>query len=191
MSRISRLVVLVTALTSLFGVSTSTAGAVTWTNDGVTAFTATGGVGTLTATGVTFFACVGADASGSAPASATTATYSISGTISYTGCFVAGTVSTIDCGYTLTATTVAQPLVSGSLDLTCGVYFSGTKLCHIGGNVPATYTNEVGTLHVSTAPNTLRVTGANCVSGSNDLAHLTALDFQISSAGRPTVTRAA
>ena len=51
MSKISRLVVLAIALASLFAVLSSTAGAVTFTNDGGTAFHATGSPGTLSATG--------------------------------------------------------------------------------------------------------------------------------------------
>lgn len=188
MSRISRLVVLVAALASLAGVMSATAGAVTWTNDGSTSFTATGGLGTLTSTGVALV--VGSwDLSGTAPASATAFTYLVSGTMRLTGCLYAGTVCDADCGLTLTATTVVQSTVSGIVDETCGLYISGTKLCHIQGSTAATYTNEIGTLTVPTS-NSLRITGANCPAGSNDLAHQTRLDFRVASASPPTITRA-
>jgi hypothetical protein len=189
MSRISRFVVLGTALASLCGVMSATAGAVTWTNDGATAFTATGGVGTLSSTGVNI-ACGGADASGTAPASSTAATYLVSGTIGFTSCTAAGSPATIDCAYTLTATAVTQPTVSGTADVTCGLYISGTKLCHIEGAVPGTYTNETGVLTVATSSTGLRLTGGSCPVGSNDLGHLTALTFTIPGS-KPTITRAA
>jgi opacity protein-like surface antigen len=190
MSRISRLVVIVTALASLFAVMSATAGAVTWTNDGATAFTATGGQGTLTSGTVTTV-CTGSDASGTAPASVSGTTYSVSGTILFTGCTAAGNPSTIECGYTLTATTLAGANATGNADFTCGVYFSGTKLCHIEGQSHAFYTNPtagVGRLTVTTTSG-LAVTGASCpVAGS---AHLTPLNFATTSANPPTITRAA
>jgi hypothetical protein len=189
MSRISRFAVLVTALASLCGVLASAAGAVTWTNDGSVNFTATGGATTLSVTS-SAFACTGSDGAGTAPASATTATYLISGTMTYTGCGFAGQIFTVDCGFAFTATTVVQPIVTGDLDMTCGFYMSNTKLCHLEGGAHAQYTNETGTLTVTTSTS-MRFTGVSCPFGPNDLVHRTVLDFRVSSATPPTVTRAA
>jgi hypothetical protein len=190
MSRISRLVVFVTALASLFGVMSSTAGAVTWTNHGGTHFTATGGQGTLTSTGV-IIQCTGADATGFAPMHGAVDPFVVSGSITFTGCLAAGSPATIDCSYALTARAVVQPIVTGDADFTCGVSISGTKLCHIEGSAHAQYTNEIGTLQTTTSTS-LRVTGASCPVGSNDIGHLTPLDFHIPVvADRPTITRIA
>lgn len=189
MSRISRLVVIVTALTSLYAALSPTAGAVTWTNDGSTVFTATGGQGTLTSGGNPI-SCTGGDASGSAPASSTSTTYSISGTILFTGCTTAGIPSTIECNYVLTATTLVSSIVTGNVDSTCALYVSSTKLCHIFVFAHGQYRNHPvpGTL-VMTTTDLAGVTGVNCpVAGGG---HRTQLDFQTTSAAPPTITRAA
>lgn len=189
MSRISRLVVLVTALASLFAAMASTAGAVTWTNHGSTSFTATGGGGVLTSHSGVNINCSGSDASGDAPLSGTSATYTVSGTILFTNCLAAGSPATIECGYSLTATTFTAPVSTGNVDVTCGLYISGAKLCHIEGQTHGTYTNETATLTVTTTTG-LAITGANCPAASPS-SHLTQLDFKVSSATPPTITRVA
>lgn len=189
MSRISRFVVLVAAAASLVGVMSSTAGAVTWTNDGATAFTATGGQGTLTSTGVTI-AFASWDLTGTAPASSTGSTYLITGTRRATGCVAAGSPCAIHCGFTMTATAIHSSFVTGSWDLTCEVYVSGTKLCHIEGASPAIYANETATLSAFTSFS-YRLTGAFCPAGSDDLTHLSQLtSFKVTSPSPPTITRA-
>lgn len=190
MSRISRLVVLVTALASLLGLVASTAGAVTWRNDASTSFTATGGQGTLTSAGVGII-CSNGDASGNAPADFTGNTYSVPGTILFTGCTIAGSAASIECGYTLTATTLVGSIVTGNADFTCGLYTGVTKLCHIAGVAHAQYTNPhpapPGTL-VVTATSGLTVSGASCPAAGSGT--LTQLDFRTTSATPPTITRA-
>lgn len=188
MSRISRLVVLATALASLCGTLSSTAGAVTWTNDGATSFTATGNPGTWSSTGVST-SCLGADVSGTAPASSTATTYLVSGTVILTSCVFAGSPSSIHCNYTWTATTVVQPIVTGNVDWTCGIYISNTKLCHLHGVDHVVYTNEAATWTFTTS--IWRTTGANCPYGSNDSLHVPHMHFRITSANPPTITRAA
>lgn len=196
MSRISRFVVLVTALVSLFAVFSSTAGAVTWTNDGSTNFTATGGIGTLSVTGtggsVIINCSAAGTATGDAPRHSAANTYTAAGTIIFGTCFAAGSPATIDCGYTLTATTLVGTIVTGNADFTCGLYISGTKLCHIEGTAHAQYVNPHpgpnGTFAV-TASDKVTSTGASCPAVGE--GHLTPLSFQTTSASPPTITRIA
>lgn len=198
MSRISRLVVLVTALTSLFGVMSSSASAAThWINQGAEHFTATAGPGTLTSTGVGI-ACTSADATGTAPLTSSADVYLVTGTIQFTNCTAAGSAATIECGYTLTGTSKSSPtalVTSGFADVTCGVYVLNSKLCHIEGSVTGHYSNSsataTGILTITTGT-TLRVTGASCPTGNNDLGHLTELTFRVVSPDLgPIITRTA
>lgn len=190
MSRISRLVLLVTSVAAVVGAMAATAGAVTWHVTTSGSFTATAPAGTLSSqTGGTLI-CPGASATGSYTAgSFVGTTYSgVAGTVTFQGCNLAGQNTEVTCGYTLTAT--AQPTVTvvttGTADVTCGVTLSnGTKICHIEGTVPGTYTDNpstADTLAIATSAN-LRTTGSACVIGTNDIAHLAALTFTITSNG--------
>src|ERR1044071_3993997 len=81
MSKFARLVVLVTALSSLFAMLSSTAGAVTWHNTGGTSFHATGGPMTYSRASVSL-TCSGSTATGAAPGGSTGAQhYNITGTL--------------------------------------------------------------------------------------------------------------
>jgi hypothetical protein len=149
MSRIARFTVLVAALASLFAVLSSTAGAVTWHNTGSTSFTATGGPGTLAVTGsggTNNLTCLNSSATGTAPASAATAIYSVTGTVVFGGpCKISGINSYVDCSYTLTGATFASPVTSGNADVTCRAGFVGSAaICHIAGSTPGHYTNPSG-----------------------------------------------
>ena len=194
MNRISRFVVLVTAIASLAAVMSSTAGAVTWHNTGDTAFTATAGAGTLAATGVSL-TCpsgTGTGTLGSAPTVGHTIT--VSGTVHYNGCLTAGIATTIECGYTLTGTSqtgsTGHLVTSGNIDVTCSLTQFGAKLCHIENHSPLTgsYANPTtnaapGRLTVSAG--VLRVTNGptgSCPLGSNDTATLTEQTFVVTTA---------
>ncbi|WP_445150277.1 hypothetical protein [Baekduia sp. Peel2402] len=177
MSRISRLVVLVASVAAVVGALAGTASAVTWHVNGTGTFTATGPAVTLSSSTGGTFVCPSASVTGTYVAgSFVGTTYSgISGTMTYTGCNLAGQNTEITCGYRLTTT--AQPTVttvtSGTIDLTCGLTLAnpGTKLCHIEGTVPATYTDNAATadtLALATS-STLRSTGAGCILGTNDV----------------------
>lgn len=195
MSRISRFVVLLTAVVSLVGVMSSAAGAVTWHNTGSTAFTASMGPETLSATGANY-ACTGASATGAAAGGSTvSAVYSMTGTITYNGCVLAGTSVLITCGYTLTS--VLQPAAStttGNVDLTCGWTVGGdpgTQLCHVSGSRHFIYANPGhrdatwGVLTLTTT-STMTIGGSSCPVGANDTFHVSEGTFVVSAATGPT-----
>jgi len=200
MSRISRLVVLVASVAAVVSAMAGTASAVTWHVNGTGSFTATAPAGKLSSQTGSFLTCPSAHATGTYTAgSFVGATYSgVTGTVTFGGCLLAGQATEITCGYRLTAQ--AQPTVTvvttGSADVTCGVTLSnGTKVCHIEGAVNGTYTDNAATndtLAIATTSN-LRTTGAACILGPNDLAHLDALTFTVTSnSGRgPHIVRTA
>jgi len=196
MSRIARFAVLVAALMSLFAVLSSTAGAVTWSNDGDTAFTATAGPGTLSSTSQ-FLVCSGGDAVGGTTNGSGVNAPIVHATITFTGCSLSGQTNFhVECGVTLTAvsqTTVAPRVTSGNADATCSVYFAGVKVCHLEGGVAGTYTNPTapstfGRLVTNTGGSLRTTNGAsNCPLGSGDLAHLSPLTFSVTAGtGGPT-----
>lgn len=69
----------------------------------------------------------------------------LSGSITYSGCLLAGQNVEMNCGLRFTGQT--QPtatVVTGNADLTCGgtLAGSGTKLCHVEGSPHAVYTDN-------------------------------------------------
>jgi hypothetical protein len=192
MSKIARFAVLVASLMSLFAVMSSTAGAVTWHNSGSTAFTATAGAGTLSSTGASL-GCVSATGTGTAPTLTVGNVYSVSGTATFNTCTLSGIATGVDCGYTLTGSSQTSGVTSGSVDVTCGVYQFGTKLCHIAGSTAGTYTNSTSTLTIA-ASSTLTTTNGptgTCPLGNGDKGSLTHLSFKVTSASPPVITRTA
>jgi hypothetical protein len=145
MNKFSRIVVIVTALASLFAVLSSTAGAVTWTNTGGTPFHATGGPSTLAVTGsggTNNLTCFSSTATGTVAMDFATVT----GTVTYPNCSLGVSVD-IGCTYTLVPTghsgTVPN-VTTGTMVMTCIVSLTtGTALCHIQGSTPAHYVNPV------------------------------------------------
>lgn len=195
MGKLARFVVLVTALMSLVGVASSTAGAVTWDNSGSTTFTATAGASTLSSTSAAL-SCTGATATGTAPNNVVGLTYSVSGTATFSGCSLGGISTGVDCGYTFTGTSQTSSVTSGSFDLTCGVYQFGAKICHIGGSMPGSYTNPVGGVGVITIPTNALVfvrdaTAVRCPLGNGDRGHSSHMTFRTTSATPPVITRTA
>jgi hypothetical protein len=203
MSRFARLAVLAASLLSLFAVLSSTAGAVTWHNTGDTHFAATGGAGTLSSTAVTL-GCTGSDVTGRVTGAEpfVGATLSVDATIGFTGCTLSGQSFGVECGVTFTGTswTAGAPAVtSGAVDVTCGFYLSGTKLCHLEGQIPAHYVNASGTaagrLTVTTgALTTTNGSVSSCPMGNGDSAHLTPLTFGVVDTVQPlgpVITRTA
>jgi hypothetical protein len=191
MSKLMRITVLVVSLMSLLGVMSSSAGAVTWTNDGDTSFTATGGPGTLSGGGLSLV-CSSAHATGM------TGTAPFAGTIwdaatgeaTFNNCSIAGISTAVNCTYTLTAQTwsAGPPAVtSGNIDATCNVTQGGTKICHVEGQTAGHYTNPTatsfGTL-VLTESNTLKTTNAtgSCPLGNNTNVTLSQQDFKLENA---------
>ncbi|HET6505456.1 MAG TPA: hypothetical protein VFG42_01590 [Baekduia sp.] len=174
MSRFSRIVVCITALASLFAITSSTAGAVTWTNSGGTSFHATGGSVSLSLGG-NLLGCSGSTTVGDAPVGTFTgAVYSISGTITYTPCSLIGNAAEMGCNFQWTGATWtdgAPAISSGAVDLTC-VYrlaTTGTPICHIAGTTPAHYYNPTATVpgrFTFTASTTLVATSASGTSCS-------------------------
>jgi hypothetical protein len=198
MSRISRLVVLMTSVAAVVAAMAGTASAVTWHVGGTGTFTATGGQATLSGTGNQV--CPGLTVTGTYTAgSFAGATYSgVTGTATYQGCVFAGQSTEVTCSYVLTAT--AQPTITttttGTADVTCGVTLSnGVKICHIEGTVPGTYTNNASSADtvVRATSSSLRTTGAGCPIGSNDIVHISPTTLTLTSNGGngPDIVRTA
>jgi opacity protein-like surface antigen len=189
MSRLSRFIVFATAVVSVLGALSGSASAVVWQNDGDTSFTATGGQGTLSgAFGA--YSCTGSDGSGTAPATATSLTYMISGTITFTGCTAAGSPGVFECGYAMTTTSMVASTATGNMDLTCGFYISNTRLCHVESVLHAEYTNPTLTTtgRLTTTTGIWLLTGASCPLAGVD--HVTSLTFRVTGPNRgPFVTR--
>jgi hypothetical protein len=192
MSKITRITVLAMSLMSLFAVTSSAAGAVTWTNTGQTAFTATAGTVSYSVT-ATALACSSADASGTTttPASGIGAAI-VSGTIKTTGCRVAIGDLPWHCTYTLTGSTFIAGVTNGNADLTCGIFLSGREACHIEGRTPANYTNGAGgSAGILALPHssTLIITdgngGGSCPVGSNERLTLAPVTFRVTSGTGP------
>jgi len=164
MSRTMRTIVLATALISVLTGMAASADAVTWHNSGDTSITATGGPGTLSSTGVTA-SCPSESGSGSAnPTPAVGAVWTAAvGTISFNNCLLAGISTDVECSYALTAQSQTGSTVSGTLDITCGVYQFNTKICHAGGTVQGTYFNPVPP---STFARVTSITGGNVTIGN-------------------------
>ncbi|WP_445148269.1 hypothetical protein [Baekduia sp. Peel2402] len=175
MSRIARFAVLVTALASLMGVVSATAGAVTWHNTGNTAFTAAGGGGTLSV-GSNNLPCTGSEATGTATGgSVIGTTYSMPGTITFAPCLMAGQPTYVHCGFTLTGASFASGVTSGVADVKCIAYLTANnlQLCNITGTTPASYTNPSGAAKgkftLSTSGTGLTVShyfGTSCLMGT-------------------------
>jgi hypothetical protein len=204
MSRITRVAVLATALMSLFGVLSSTAGAVVWHNNNDTAFTATAGASTFTVTGVSL-TCGGANATGTAPAgSFTGATYTaMTLNANYTGCKLSGLDTAVSCGLTFTTSAVEiSNTFDGSIHVNCGLTQFGTEICRIEGITSGSYKNPDGGILPTNGrlnfshSNTLRTTngtGAMCIMAPGEPLTLTAHQFVITGGGLtrkgPTIVR--
>jgi hypothetical protein len=196
MSRISRLVVLVASVAAVISAMAGTASAVTWHVSGPGVFHATAPSGTLSSTGGSLV-CPSSTATGSyATGSIVSPIYHVTGSVTFTGCSLAGQSTEVTCGYTLTGTSQpAATVVTGNADVTCGVTLaaSGTKLCHIAGSIHAIYTKRVApsldTLTLTTT-STLQTSGSGCVLGTNDVnAHLSETTYTLTSPGGPHITR--
>jgi hypothetical protein len=193
MSRISRFVVLVVGLMSLFAIASSSAGAVTWHNFGDTAYTASGVAGTLGVTGVNL-ACAAPSATGVSPSADQIGnTVSLAhGAITFTSCTLSGIPTSVHCTYTLTGTAldaVGSGTVTGDADISCGVVQFGSEVCRIEGAVPGSYTNPTnpstfGKIDVpaSSALRTTNGAAGSCPLGVNEPSSLTSQTFTITSA---------
>jgi hypothetical protein len=146
MNRFARFTVLIATLTSLFAAVSSSAGAVTWTNEGATAVHATGAGGALHV-GANTMSCTGATTTATAPMHSALTPYLVTGTITYSPCSLVGQNSTVHCNYTLTGLTHSGSTLGGvtgvNLDLTCDQRLtpSGFGLCHISGSTSGSYIN--------------------------------------------------
>jgi hypothetical protein len=196
MSRIARFAVLVASLMSLFAMMSATAGAVTWDNRGAANFTATNpATGTFVSSGGTI-GCHNATLTGTAPNNVPGTTYTITGTVTYSPCFLNGITTTVACGYTFTTSAAGPVVFHGNLDVTCDVTQFSTRICHIGGQATAAYHNPEpagvsGRLTVLHS-NTLFVSnsGSHCLLGtSNNPMTVTGQTFSTTSANPPTLVR--
>jgi hypothetical protein len=146
MSRFTRAVIALTALASSLALMSSTAGAVTWTNEGAGSFHATGG-GSQRHLSANTFSCTGATATGTAPADSPSSTL-MTGTLTFSPCSLAGQNTFIHCNYTLTGLVFSGAalggVTGGIVDMTCDERISASPqpgLCHISGSTPVQYTN--------------------------------------------------
>ena len=184
MSSISRVAVLTAALISALGASASSAGAVTWSSDGDTTFTASGSPSTMSITSLAGVACTGADMTGTMNASSAAAVWNAAhGTLTFTGCAIAGIATPTHCTYDLTA---LSGVVSGAstvaLDMTCSAYEFNTKICDIAGRLTGTYTNPSATTagRIATTTGGHLRTSAGCISGlANEPVHASPMTFTI------------
>jgi hypothetical protein len=149
MSRFTRVVMVLTALASSLAAMSSTAEAVTWTNEGATSFHATGIGGARHLPGGinVNFHCTGETATGTAPMHTSTNTI-MTGTLTLAPCSHQGLSSSIHCSYTMTGVNFTGSTLGGVtnalVDLTCDERLTtapGWALCHINGTVPAQYSN--------------------------------------------------
>lgn len=204
MSRISRLAVLVTALASLMGVVSATAGAVTWHNSGNSAFTGTGGAATLSV-GANNLACSASSVTGTAPVGSFLTSYSATGTITLSPCTLAGQNAYVHCGFTATAAAFAVPVTTGVADVNCVARLTSgnTALCTIKGTTPGQYTNPSGAakgrttaLTSGTGLTVSHASGTSCLLGTGT-AHLSEQTVTITNAsggtgtGGPVINRTA
>jgi hypothetical protein len=196
MTTMNRLAVLAVGMLSLCGGLASSAGAVTWDNSGSTTVTATAGAVTLSSTGTTL-SCAGSTATATAPNNVVGPVYASSGTATFNGCLLSGIATGVDCGFTQTATsqdgTGMGSRVTGSIDITCGVYQFGTKICHLEGTASGGTGYVNNTPGVLNGPTTiLRLTNGSsgtCPMGSNDNGDVTPQVYTVTSANSPTITR--
>jgi hypothetical protein len=196
MSKRTRITVLAMSLVSLLGVTASTASAVTWTNTTDTTFTATGGAFTLSA-GATNLTCSGVDLAGTSPHDVSGGIAVVaSGTTFFTGCRLAGVVTTGHCSFAFTADLISSGVVFGNADVTCDLYEVGRRVCHVEGPTVATYTNpESGSRGIFAFPHssTQTVTDVDivrCRLGNNVPVTKSAAAFTVTSGtGGPTIRR--
>jgi hypothetical protein len=187
MSRAARTIVLMVALKSLLGAMASTAGAVTWTNTGDTAFTATSGSSSLSVTGVSVN-CALAQMTGTTHTGALLATGNvITATTTYLGCRLSGFAVAMDCRSTFTASALSAGVTSGNIDHTCDLLVAGMSFCHVQGTTPGTYTNPAGsfgglTLSASTTLVTANGAIGTCPLTAGETANLSAQPFGIATA---------
>jgi hypothetical protein len=199
MSRISRVVVLVTALMSVFAVMSSSAGAITWDVSSTAAFAAHSGPGSLSGNGNTL-SCLAGTATGAATALMFTGVpwnNAVHGTVTFDGCKIGGTPWHVSCTYGLNATgySSATHQVTGTLDLNapndCTAFVGGVAACTIEGTLPVTYDNPpdakltipAGNLTVTNGPTHCPLIPTGGTSGTGSL---TALTFTVTGAA-PTI----
>lgn len=203
MSRITRLAVLVTALMSLVGVLSSSAGAATWHNSGSSTVHATAGPETLSSTSAGFACPPGGTMTGTVAATPAVVPVgnwaAVTGTLIWTGCTLGVSGYSVECGFTLTASswTAGTPAVTtGLAEMTCGFYLGGSQFCHVEGSVNGHYRNPSG----STSGSLTTTTGGNltvtngpagtCPLGNGDIGHLSEMTFSMTNAaGSPILTR--
>lgn len=193
MSKIARIAVLVTALASVLGAMSSTAGAVTWHNTGSTAFTATAGPSTVSV-GANSTSCTGASADATAPATSTATTFPLTWTVRYFPCTIVGQASYWHCHYIVTYFSTSTPPHRWSIlyhrfcvkRLTA----NNTALCTLEGSSPGTYTSPNGatpgafTLDATSTLTMTHASGSSCVLGTGT-ASSTEQTFTVT-AGTPT-----
>jgi hypothetical protein len=192
MTKFMRMCLLVASLMSLLGVMSSSAGAVTWVNDGGHDFTATGGPGTFSGGGLSL-SCPGLAATGTVATSPFVGALwsAASGTARYTGCTFSGIPTGFHCNYRLTVVAQTLPVTSGHLDVTCDITQGATKICHIHGATPVHYVNPPDARLILTHSNTLRTTNGtgSCLLGNGTTMTLSQQTWTLTSANPPIITR--
>ena len=114
MSKLSRVIVLVVGLMSVFAALAGAASATTWTNAGDTAFTATTGPSTLSSGSATL-SCTSGSATGTATTPQVSTTYTVSGNLTYSSCRLGLLTTTVSCTYALTGNSISAGVTSGTV----------------------------------------------------------------------------
>jgi hypothetical protein len=201
MSRISRVVVFVTALMSVFAVLSSSASAIsTWKSTNTTAFTADGNPISISGNGKTI-SCTGASLTGAVSALDFTGaiwTNAIHGNITYSGCVLAGSPYALTCTYSFNANGITGTQVAGTLNLNspngCRAAVGGVFACVFEGGEPETYDNPPDAKMTSPA-GTLTVTNGGAVPcplivppSTHGVATVTATTFTVTGAAPPIIS---
>ena len=160
MSKFSRVIVLVVGLMSVFAAMAGAASATTWTNSGDTAFTATTGASSLSTASATL-SCTSGSASGTATTPQVSATYTVSGNLSYASCRLGLITTTVNCTYTLTGNSLSAGVTTGTIAVVCRDTVAG---CNITGTITGRYTNASASTAGSLAVNgSSGLTSRDCV----------------------------
>lgn len=192
MSKVTRLVVLVVGLMSVFAAAAGAASATSWSASGDTTFTATTGPRTLTANGVSL-TCTSATMTGATTGASNPGpiwTNFATGGITYNGCtWGGGFPIVVVCSYSLTAQAynATTGVTTSSIRMNC----TQTGGCTIAGTINGvTYRNPPAAGKLTfPASNTLVVGGAGCLLGTGP-ASMTAQTFDvISGTGGPIISQ--
>jgi hypothetical protein len=197
MSRITRSVVLVTAMLSSLGAFAASSGAVTWDTNGAATFHATGGASTFsidqpppTAGGTLLFCTLTTASMTVTPTTVGVAFTALRGT-STTACTVTGNPYTVHCDFALTAQSWTAGTTSGTLDQTCSLNPGGVFGCSFPAVGSADYVNPVGGTTGRLTLTTWSGPVPPCLTTAIGTFTMTEQTWRVTGGGGPVITRTA